>query len=296
MFDDLLMDIFQNIQNLHNNYPLFLYVVIMFLGATIGSFLNVVIYRTPIMIEFEYADMVKANADNVHSNIDEAFEKGKGMTLSLPRSRCSCCGKTIPWYHNIPILSYFILKGKCYSCKESFSSRYVVIEILHTVAWLSLFYIFGLTSTFIITSLLFSLLLVLTMIDFDTKLLPNDFVFLVTVLGLLYQASNVESIGLHTAIYESLILFFISYAFISVYSKLRGKLMMGFGDIKLIGALTLYIGMFNAIYAILIACLSGILYYMLLILMKKVDNDKTFAFGPFLCFGFYGVFMWTLLS
>jgi leader peptidase (prepilin peptidase)/N-methyltransferase len=296
MFDNLFMDIFQNIQNLHSNYPLFLYAVIMFLGATIGSFLNVIIYRTPIMLEFEIADVIKANADNVHKNIDDAFEKGKGMTLSLPRSRCSCCGKTIPWYHNIPILSYFILKGKCYSCKESFSSRYAIIEVINTVAWLLLFNIFGLTLTFVVTAILFSLLLILSMIDFDTKLLPNDFVFLVTVLGILYQSSSVETIGLQNSIYEALILFFISYAFISVYSKIRGKLMMGFGDIKLIGALTLYIGMFNAVYAILIACLIGILYYTMLILMKKVNDDRTFAFGPFLCLGFYGVFIWTLLS
>ncbi len=277
------------------SFDILVYITIILLGAIIGSFLNVVIYRTPIMIEFEYADMIKANSDSVHSHVEDAYMKGNGLTLSLPRSRCSCCGKQIPWYHNIPILSYFILQGKCYNCRESFSFRYPLIEIIHTLSWVGLFYIFGATLTFLVTAILFSLILSMSMIDFDHKILPDNLVFLTACLGLLFSTTEYSLINTETAIYHSLIAFFCSHIFISTYSKLRGQLMMGFGDIKLIGALTLFIGLNNFLYALIIACLVGIIYYIIILFSKKLDEDKTFAFGPFICIGFYSLFIYYLI-
>lgn len=295
MFDYFLNDLPSIITEMYDTYPMFFYFIIVFLGATVGSFLNVVIYRLPIMMEFEYADMIKANSDNVHKHVDEAYNKGNGLTLSLPRSRCSCCGKQIPWYHNIPIFSYFILKGKCYSCKKSFSPRYAIVETLNTIVWIGLFYKFGLTIEFAVLSVLFSLLLSITMIDFDHKIIPDQLVFWTIVLGVLFQTSNSQLQSLEISVYNALGAFLISAIFISLYSKIRGKLMMGFGDIKLIGALTLFIGLYNLLYAVIIACITGILYYLLLIIFKKLDEDKTFAFGPFLCIGFYGVLIYLLV-
>ena len=284
-----------SIQNLIDYYPEVVFMIIFILGATVGSFLNVVIYRTPIMIEFEYAEMIKANSDTVYQNVEDAYTKGNGMTLSLPRSRCSCCGKTIPWYHNIPIISYFVLRGKCFNCKEIYSSRYVIIEIINMMAWVSLFYFFGATLTFAMLAILFSLLLSMSMIDFDHKILPDNLVFITACLGLLYSTTETSLITPTEAIYHSIIAFSIAHVFISVYSKIRGKLMMGFGDIKLIGALTPFIGIYLLNQAILIACVSGILYYIGLMILKKRDEDRTFAFGPFICLGFYGTLIYQLI-
>jgi len=275
-------------------YPVFIYLIVGFLGATIGSFLNVVIYRTPIMIEFEYAEIIKANSDNVHSNVDEAYNKGNGLTLSKPRSRCSCCGKMIPWYHNIPILSYFILRGKCFSCDSVFSPRYAIIEIINTVAWLLLYYFFGFTVTFLMLAVLFSLLITMSIIDFDHKILPDNLVFTTGGLAFLFSTTSYSLLTPTEAIYQSILTFTIAHVFISLYSKLRGQLMMGFGDIKLIGALTPLIGLNNFVYAILIACILGIIYYVAIMLSKRLDEDKTFAFGPFICLGYYSVFVYHL--
>jgi leader peptidase (prepilin peptidase)/N-methyltransferase len=292
MFNGLL----DNIQQVNEFYPFVVYFVVLILGAAIGSFLNVVIYRTPIIIEFEYAEIIKANSDSVHPNVEESFNKGNGMSLSLPRSRCSCCGKMIPWYHNIPILSYFILRGKCFSCKESFSSRYVIIEIVHTIMWIALFHIFGLTVTFGVTALLSSLLLALTMIDFDHKILPDNLVFLTGVLGLLFSTTQSSLLTPTEAIYQSLIAFFVTNVFIGTYSRLRGMTMMGFGDIKLIGVLTLFIGLSLTLNALLIACIAGIIYYIVLKLNKRLDEDNTFAFGPFICIGYFVIFIYQLMN
>lgn len=283
MFNELL----DNLHQINEVYPFVIYLSVLLFGAAVGSFLNVVIYRTPIMIDFEYAEIIKANSDSVHPAVEESYTKGNGMSLSLPRSRCSCCGKMIPWYHNIPILSYFILRGKCFSCKEGYSARYVVIEIINTVAWGSLFYVFGLSIAFVVMAALTSLLIALTMIDFDHKILPDNLVFLTGVLGLLFSTTGYGLLSPTEAIYQSVIAFFVANAFIGIYSKLRGMTMMGFGDIKLIGVLTLFTGLSLTLNALMIACISGIVYYVLLKLTKKLDVDKTFAFGPFLCLGYF---------
>lgn len=291
MFNELLNNLYQ----INEFYPIVIYISILLLGSAIGSFLNVVIYRTPIMLDFEYAEIIKANSDSVHPNVEESFNKGNGMSLSLPRSRCSCCGKMIPWYHNIPILSYFILKGKCFSCKEGYSARYVVIEIFNAVAWVALFHVFGLTITFATLAVLTSLLIALTMIDFDHKILPDNLVFLTGVLGLLFSTTEASLLTPTEAIYQSIIAFFGANLFIAGYSKLRGMTMMGFGDIKLIGVLTLFTGLSLTLNALLIACLTGIVYYILLKVTKKLDTDNTFAFGPFICLGYFAMLIHQLM-
>jgi leader peptidase (prepilin peptidase)/N-methyltransferase len=283
MFNELL----DNLHQINEVYPFVIYISVLLFGAAVGSFLNVVIYRTPIMLDFEYAEIIKANADNVHPGVEESYNKGNGMSLSLPRSRCSCCGKMIPWYHNIPVLSYFILRGKCFNCKEGYSARYVIVEIFNAVAWVALFHFFGLTITFAALAVLTSLLIALSMIDFDHKILPDNLVFLTGVLGLLFSTTSSSLLSPTEAIYQSLIAFFGANIFIGAYSKLRGMTMMGFGDIKLIGVLTLFIGLPLTLNALMIACISGIVYYVLLKFSKTLDADKTFAFGPFLCLGYF---------
>jgi leader peptidase (prepilin peptidase)/N-methyltransferase len=125
------------------------------------------------------------------------------------------------------------------------------------------------------------------MIDFDHKILPDNLVFLTGVLGLLFSTTSSSLLSPTEAIYQSLIAFFGANIFIGAYSKLRGMTMMGFGDIKLIGVLTLFIGLPLTLNALMIACISGIVYYVLLKFSKTLDADKTFAFGPFLCLGYF---------
>lgn len=272
-------------------YPILGYIFVGFLAAIVGSFLNVVIYRIPIMLDFEMAEMIKENSIQVKDNVESAFNLGSGMSLSLPRSRCSSCKKNIPWYYNIPILSYFLLKGKCYNCKDTYSSRYVLVEILNTASWIALYYVFGATLTFAVLALLISLIISMSLIDFDHKILPDSLVFMTYAIGLLFATTGYALINANEAIIQSISAFVVCKLFIDFYSKIRGQLMMGFGDIKIIAAFTAYIGLFNLLYALIIASIAGILYYVIIRLLNKLDEDNTFAFGPFICLGCYSMLL-----
>ncbi len=276
-----------NLLDIIEIYPLVGYIFIFFLAAVIGSFLNVVIYRYPIMIKYEYAEIIKENSTNYSKEVEEILEKGNGLNFSFPSSHCFHCKEKIKWYNNVPILSYLLLKGKCFNCKEKYSSRYFFIELIHSISWVLLFYKFGTSITFLITAISFSLLLTMSMIDLDHKILPDGLVFSLMGLGLLYSTTKSAIIDSESAILQSIIGFLICHTFISVYSKIRGKLMMGFGDIKLITAILTFIPFINVIYGFLIASLSGILFYIFLKVFNKLDEDKTMPFGPFISLGFF---------
>lgn len=268
-------------------YPLFGYVFLFAIAATVGSFLNVVIYRYPIMIEYDYAEIIRDNSNSLSSNVSEILEKGKGLSFSFPSSHCFSCSKKIKWYHNIPIFSYLLLGGKCFNCKEKYSIRYFYIELIHTLGWLSLFYCYGATIEFIVFSIVFTLILTMSMIDFDHKILPDGLVFSLYGLGLIYSTTSSSLISPEDAIINSIFGFLVCHSFISLYSKIRGKLMMGFGDIKLIAATLTFIPLISVVMGVLTASGLGILYYASLKLLNKLDEDKSIPFGPFICFGFF---------
>ncbi len=276
-------------------YPFLGYIFIFFLAAVIGSFLNVVIYRYPIMIQYDYAEIIKENSNNYSKEVEEILEKGKGLNFSFPSSHCFHCKEKIKWYHNVPILSYLILKGRCFNCKEKYSSRYFFIELIHSIGWSLLFYSFGFSITFLVLAIVFSLLLTMSMIDLDHKILPDGLVFSLMGTGLLYSTIETALINSETAIIQSILGFVIFHSFISVYSKIRGKLMMGFGDIKLIAAILTFIPFINVIFGLLIASLSGIIFYIILKVFNKLDEDKTMPFGPFISLGFFIQFILCLI-
>lgn len=268
-------------------YPLFGYIFLFVMSATVGSFLNVVIYRYPLMIQYEYAEIIRDNSDSFSKDVSDILVKGKGLSLSLPSSHCFSCSEKISWYHNIPIFSYIFLGGKCFNCKEKYSSRYFYIELFHTISWLSLFYYYGVSIEFVVFSIVFSLILTMSMIDFDHKILPDGLVFSLYGLGLLYSTTSNSLINPDEAIFNSIIGFLICHSFISIYSKIRGKLMMGFGDIKLITATLAFIPVISVVMGVLIASGLGIFYYLVIKGLNKLDSDKSIPFGPFICFGFF---------
>lgn len=278
---------FEDFLSLIKIYPFFGYIFLFVIASAIGSFLNVVIYRYPLMIQYDYAEIIRDNSTSFSKEVSDILEKGKNLNLSFPSSHCFNCNNKIKWYHNMPIFSYLILKGKCFNCKEKYSSRYFYIELLHTITWLALFYNFGITIEFLVFSIVFSLILTMSMIDFDHKILPDGLVFSLYGLGLLYSTTDNSFINSETAIFNSIIGFLVCHSFISIYSKIRGKLMMGFGDIKLIAAILAFIPVINVVFAILIASLLGIIYYIAINLLKRLDEDNYIAFGPFICLGFF---------
>lgn len=223
-------------------------------GAVFGSFANVVIYRLPA---------------------------GESV---LGRSRCSKCRKTVPWYHNIPMLSYFILKGKCSSCGENFSLQYPLVEFLMAGFFAAVVYQYGASWTALEYLILVFGLVMAAFIDLEHMILPDEITLGGLVLGLIGAALNPER-----SFYEALlgvlfgggILWLVAY----VYFVFTGREGLGGGDIKLLGWLGALLGWQAIPFIILSSSILGSVVG-LLASRKNSDGLKTMIpFGPFLALG-----------
>lgn len=222
------------------------------LGALLGSFANVIIYRLP-----------------------------KGESIVSPRSRCQSCLKTVPWFHNIPIFSWLILRGRCYSCKAPFSFRYPLVELLMATLYGMVFYKFGLswlTLEYLIA--IFSLVIV-TFIDIDHFLLPDVFTLSGIALGLIGAMLNPER-----EFYDALLGFLMGGGFLALvaylYWFLKKEDGMGGGDIKLLAWLGALLGWKSIPLIVMISSLLGSFVGILIMLKKKGNLKTAIPFGPYL--------------
>lgn len=159
--------------------PTALYIAVGLFSLCIGSFLNVVIFRTPKMMEQEWHQECQMLLHPEQPIIDE-----DKLTLSKPASTCPKCHSPIRWYQNIPVISWLVLRGKCGTCQNPISIRYPFIELLTMVCSLIVVVVFGATIQMLLGLLLTWVLITLTFIDFDTQLLPDRFTLPLAALGL----------------------------------------------------------------------------------------------------------------
>lgn len=236
---------------------IFLYVYMFVIGSCIASFINVVIYRVPL-----------------------------GINIAKGRSFCPKCHKTLKPYDMIPVLSWFILGGKCRFCKEPISKRYPIIEFIGGVLGVLCFYHYGIDGMTLISFSLSMVLLAITMIDLDTMTIPNSLVICCVVIAIL-------SIMFHNiSMVDRVIGFFI----ISVPMYVMNLIIpdcFGGGDIKLIAVCGFMLGWQMTLLAMFIAILVGGIYACYLVISKKAKKGAHMAFGPYICLGitlalFYG--------
>lgn len=259
-------------------------------GASIGSFLNVVIYRLPVMMYKEWAEQChELQTDHL---ILEKTPSGK-LSLLQPASRCPHCLEKIPPYHNIPILSALILKRQCVKCGEKFSPRYFYIELSCAILGGVLLYQYGITiySAFL---LLFTFLLVpLIFIDVDHKLLPDSITYL-----LLWSGVSASLLGYNLPLNDAIIGVIAGYLSLwGVYILFKlatGKEGMGYGDFKLLAALGAWVGWQQLIIVILLSSLSGSIIGIVLLLKarKSCKPMSPIPFGPFLAVGGWITLLW----
>ncbi|MFQ5455020.1 MAG: prepilin peptidase [Nitrospirota bacterium] len=222
-------------------------IYVLLFGAVIGSFLNVCISRIP-----------------------------KDRSIVLPASHCPNCGKHINFYDNIPIISFFLLNGRCRSCHQRISWQYPTVEILNVIGYELLFYYFGLGWTFFIYIILFSSLLVVTFIDLNHQIVPDRITFPGMIFGIA-TASTVLSTGMWGSLSGIVVGGGIFYI-IAVVSK--GG--MGGGDIKLIAMIGAFLGWRDVLLIIFLASLSGSLVGVILMVFKGKKRRDPIPFGPFL--------------
>lgn len=291
--------------------PLTLYITIGLLGALIGSFLNVVIYRLPLILEREWlmqcAEFLVSLKDkrkqsrihcelsqhNIDIEISDRLGEPNRMPFNLmwPHSHCPQCKTPIRPWHNIPIISYLWLRGRCASCKASIPYRYPLVELLTALASVCVAMHTGLGAD-LFAGLCFTwLLIAVTFIDIDEHMLPDDITLFGMWIGLLVNtqalfASPTEAIIGAAIGYGALWL--IYWAF----KLLTGKEGMGYGDFKLMACVGAWLGIQALPIVILIASLVGLSYGGIRIAFGKQHKHDPIPFGPFIALGAWITFLW----
>ncbi len=245
------------------------------IGLLVGSFLNVVIYRLPKMMEKQWAaEVAEFKGETLP---DEAV-----FNLMLPRSKCPKCSHQIKWHENIPVLSYLFLQAKCSACKTPISLRYPTIELVTGSLFFYCIWRWGLTPTGLAWCGFSATLLSLSMIDWDTTLLPDDMTLPLLWAGLLLAALNMTNVSLESATWGAAAGYFSLWMIYWVFKLITGKEGMGYGDFKLFSALGAWFGWEALIPIILMASILGAVIGIALKFSSNLREGGYIPFGPFL--------------
>ena len=247
------------------------------LGLMVGSFLNVVIHRLPLMMERQWAEECAELNGKSADTADAA-----PFNLMVPRSRCPHCGHQIAWYENIPVVSYLLLRGKCSACKAGISARYPSVELTTALLFAVAGSLHGTTWLGLAWAAFCALLIALFLIDFDTQLLPDDLNYILLWLGLVVAALG-WNVPLKSAVWGAVLGYLSLWSVFQVHHLLTGRVGMGHGDFKLLAALGAWFGAEHLIAIILLSSLVGsVLGSIFLVVGRLANKDIPFAFGPFL--------------
>ncbi|HEY9238656.1 MAG TPA: A24 family peptidase [Burkholderiaceae bacterium] len=248
------------------------------LGLLIGSFLNVVIHRMPLMMErgwrMESADLLGVQIDPVPE-----------VTLSTPRSRCPACGHPIRWFENIPVVSWLALRGKCSACKTPISLRYPAIEVLTALLFVACAVRFGAQPTVLLWCGFAATLVALAFIDLDTSFLPDDLTLPLMWAGIVAAALGWIPVTLSASVGGAVVGYLSLWFVFHAYRLIRGKEGMGAGDFKLLAALGAWMGWQAIPSIILLASAVGAIVGISLIVFRRHDREVPIPFGPYLAGG-----------
>ena len=248
----------------------------VWITLSVGSFLNVVIYRLPVMLNRQWDADARSFLDQPAGS--EAIST---FNLMVPRSRCPGCGALITAWQNIPVFSWIFLRGRCGSCKTSISARYPLVELLTCAASLLVLGVYGFTWLGL-SALIFTWVLIgLTFIDFDTQLLPDQMTLPLLWLGLLTNYFGGFT-DLGSAVLGAVVGYLFLWSTYWAFKLITKKEGMGYGDFKLFGAIGAWFGWQILPSAILIAAVVGLVFALTTQLVGKRQTAQPIPFGPFL--------------
>jgi leader peptidase (prepilin peptidase) / N-methyltransferase len=255
------------------------------LGLVVGSFLNVVIYRLPLMMETRWRR-------DCCELLEVAQEKPEArLTLATPNSHCPQCKTAIKPWQNIPILSYLLLGGKCSNCAMPISPRYPAVELVTGLMTLALAWFFDLSPALLGAALLTWSLIALAMIDIDHQLLPDDITLPLLWLGLLFNLSSTY-VSLPSAVIGAMAGYLILWSIYWAFKLLTGKEGMGYGDFKLLAALGAWLGWQALPLVILLSSLVGAVCGIALMFIKRRGREIPIPFGPYLAMAGWIALLW----
>ena len=254
--------------------PVVFQLLIFVLGLTVGSFLNVVIYRLPQILEQGWKSECRELLE-----LDAA--KDEKLSLSTPSSACPSCGHKIRAWENIPVISYLFLRGKCSACGIDISLRYPVIEFVTGLLSFVIAWHFGFTLEAFGALLLTWALIALSMIDFDHQILPDNMTLPVLWLGLLFNLGSVYT-DIHSAVIGAIAGYLSLWTVFWLFKLLTGKEGMGYGDFKLLALFGAWLGWQFLPQIILLSSLVGAIIGISMIIFRGRDRNIPIPFGPYL--------------
>lgn len=268
------------------------YAVVFVFCACIGSFLNVVIYRLPIMMEREYK---QACEEYFECDIkkDEPYHQLETFNLSVPRSACPVCKTQIKAWQNIPIMSYLFMGGKCSGCGTKISMQYPLVELLMGVLGLILVWRFGLSLQLLFAIPLTAALVSLSGIDFKTQLLPDSitlpFLWLGLVISLIGKGVFISP---SQAIIGAAIGYLSLWTVYHLFKLTTGKEGMGYGDFKLLAVLGAWLGLSYLPLVIILSAGVGSIVGISLMVFKGNSRSTAIPFGPYLAIAGWIALIW----
>ncbi len=265
--------------------PALLLPIIFLLGLMIGSFLNVVIYRLPLQLSSAW------KRDALDFLGMEPELRPANVNIVFPASHCPKCGAEVKPWHNIPLLSYLLLKGKCASCKTPISLQYPLVEFVCALMSTFVLYHFGLTAEGILALLFSWALLALTGIDFNEQLLPDNITLPLLWLGLLVNLNNTFT-SLESAVLGAVLGYLSLWWIFWLFKLLTGKEGMGHGDFKLLAALGAWLGWQQLLLIVLLSSLVGAVVGIALIVALGRDRQVPIPFGPYLAAAGWIALVW----
>lgn len=251
------------------------------MGLLLGSFLNVVIYRLPIMMERQWAmECAQASheASALHAPEHERFN------LLVPRSACPACHTPLHWWNNLPLLSFALQKGRCSSCQAPISWRYPVVEMACAILFAVCAWRFGPSTEALAWCGFCAILLAAAVIDWNTTLLPDDLTLPLMWSGMLLSALGWIGLPLTQSVWGAALGYLSLWSVYWLFKLVTGKEGMGYGDFKLLAAMGAWLGPVALIALALIACVLGLAFALPSLLTRRMNRNQAMPFGPYLAF------------
>ena len=277
-----------SIHGLFLTHPTIFLGVVTLLGLIVGSFLNVVIYRLPIIIKRQWSTECREwlKVDDETTN-----EFSLPFNLITPRSKCPRCGHKITAIENIPIISYLVLRGKCSECRTPISIQYPLVEALTAIFSLLVAWHFGYSWQTAAALLLTWALIALSVIDLQTKLLPDSITLPFVWLGLMVNSSHLFT-DLSSSVWGAAAGYLSLWSIYQLFKLLTGKEGMGYGDFKLLALLGAWLGWQVLPLIIVLSSIIGASVGIALVLVKGRDKNIPIPFGPYLTLGGWVGMLW----
>lgn len=260
----------------------------------IGSFLNVVIYRLPLMMERDWREQCAALTS---TKPESELPEGR-FDLVVPRSRCPSCGAAIRAWQNIPVVSYLLLGGKCANCSNSISARYPIVELCTAILAAACAWRFGVGWEALMAIVLTLALIPIAVIDGETQLIPDSIVLPLLWIGLAMSlfspvaGATILFISPRDAIVGAMAGYLSLWTVYQLFKLVTGKEGMGYGDFKLLAALGAWLGWQHLPQIILMSAVVGSIVGIALMVFRKHERSIPIPFGPYLAAAGWITMLW----